>query len=616
MSSEQATASSCLRIAKGKAGPSLHKRAGKTASRSAYRMIKRMGLTWDVPISSVEFVTDVGMSLTIPYVKPSDVLSFLLRNCPEVLFGGFTSLTDGAILLQNFWSTYRGYHGSHQVFRDYSESLQYCFPLFFYGDEGRGRRRGNTSVLLLETPFGVGSAKAKTKKRSPCDCHPEESSLKKFCASGRRASPMGNSNYVLHNYKEHSFLTRFLLFCLPCATYKAFPALTPFLLDLFAKDLRRLYFEGIEVAGRVFTPVVVGLKADIRFHVSVGNFTRWYTRMGRVVDNQNCHECLAGGPGLPFEDIQEMPIWSRTVFQQRPWPESNQPVLSQIPYDPQTPERFYKRDPFHTCKMGLFRHLTASVLAVCILWGYFHDMESGAGNSIPVLIQRAHGDFRLWASTFRKTPALRSFSKALMSWPNLNTAPWFNVKGSDCMLLVRWLDDYVGQLLLFPKKPLHAPVLTVMRKTLRAANQSFDLMNSHCLMMDRPCAIQLYEFMSVTLNGYAWLARWCLNQNMAAFAMVYKVHAWKHEALDLYNVLKKEDQQRFFNPLLHSCEINEDVVGRVSRISRRVDSRLMEQRCLQLFYSKCHFLHGRAFPKLEVQTAVKSMAKTADGVSG
>lgn len=557
-----------------------------------------MGLTWDIPISEIMFETDVGLTLKIPYVKPSDVLTFILQNCREVLFGGFTSPKDGAELLQSFWKTYREYHGSHAVFKDHNESLQYCFPLFLYGDEGRGRRRGNTAIFVMESPFGVGSAgTAQTNKRKhPCSCHPEESSQKKFCATGHTSLPVDISNFALHNYKGNSFLTRYLLYCLPCSTYKAFPDLTTFLLDLIAKDLRRLYYEGIEVEGRVFTPVVIGLKADIKFHYSVANFTRWYSRMGRVTDNHNCHECLAGGPNLPYEDIQEVPKWAATRFQQRPWSEASDPVLSQIPFDRQRPEMLYRRDPFHTCKMGFYRHLSASVLAVCILWGYFHDMESNSGNGIPVLIQRSHGHFRLWASTFKKTPSLRSFSKALMSWPNLKTSPYFNVKGSDAMLLVQWLDDYVGQLLLEPKEPFHAPVLTVMRKTLEAANKAFSLMNSHRLFLERLCAIQLYECMTVTLNGYAWLAQWCLDQKIVAFAMVYKIHAWKHEALDLYDSLKRHDQQKFFNPLLHSCELNEDVVGRVSRVSRRVDSKLMEQRCLQLFYAKCYFLHQRAFP--------------------
>lgn len=595
----EATGASVFRIAKAKADdPGLHKRLGRTASRSAYRIMSKMGLRWDIPISEVVFHTDVGLELNIPYIKPSDALTYILRNRPEVVLGGFTSLPAGADLLHGFWKIYREYHGSHRVFNDYGESLQYCLPFFLYGDEGRGRRRGNTSVFVLESPFGVGSAEtAQTKKRScACSCSPEESSTKKFRASDGGAIPVNNSCYALHNYKENSFLTRFLLFALPCSTYKAFPDLIPFLLDLIAKDLKRLYFEGIDVCGRVFTPVILGLKADIKYHAYVGNFSRWYSRMGRVRDNHNCHECLAGGPGRPFEDIDDHPSWEATMFVQRPWPQNSEPPLSQIPYDRNAPERLYKRDPFHTCKMGLFRHLAASTLAVCILWGYFNDMESHEGNSIPILIQRAYGHFRLWVCTFKKTPALRSFSKALMCWPNLSTCPWFNVKGSDCMLIVRWLCDYIGQVLLSPEKPAHVPVLTVMRKTLQAANQSFDSMNSHRLLLERRCAIYVYEQMTMVLNGYAWLARWCLDNDIAAFAMIYKVHAWKHEALDLFQALKDMDRRYFQNPLVHSCEINEDVVGRVSRLSRKVDSRLMERRCLQNYYSKCHFLHKRAFP--------------------
>ena len=164
------------------------------------------------------------------------------------------------------------------------------------------------------------------------------------------------------------------------------------------------------------------------------------------------------------------------------------------------------------------------------------------------------------------------------------------------MFIVRWLYDYVGQVLISPPMPAHVPVLTVMRKALQAANQSFDSMNSHRLLLERRCAIYIYEQMTMVLNAYAWLARWCLDNDIAAFAMIYKVHAWKHEALDLFQALKDMDRQYFLNPLIHSCEINEDVVGRVSKLSRKVDSRLMERRCLQLYYSKCHFLHKRAFP--------------------
>eukprot|EP00438_Fugacium_kawagutii_P002514 Skav233516 [mRNA] locus=scaffold6977:20238:21350:- [translate_table: standard] len=367
------------------------------------------------------------------------------------------------------------------------------------------------------------------------------------------------------------------------------------MLDLIAKDLKRLHFEGIQLEHHLITPVCLGQKADIKFHAYVTNFSRWYTRMGRIVDAEYCHECLAGRSGLPAEDISERPSWERTIFKSRPW--RTEPVLSQVPFDRSQPEKFYRRDPFHTLKMGIYRHITASILAVCILWGYLDDPESPDGNSIPIRIQRAHGHFRLWASTFRKSPALRSFSKALMSWPNLMTSPWFNTKGSDVMLLVKWLHVFVGELLLSPKDPSHIPVMEVMRSVLKAAKDSYDLMVSHPLLLERECAIQLYEQVSTMLNGYAWLARWCLDNGMVAFAMVYKIHAWKHEALELFNALKNKTATTFINPLIHSCELNEDVIGRLSRLSRRVDSRLMEKRCLELFLVKCRFLYRRAFPR-------------------
>lgn len=127
-----ATGASVFRIAKAKADdPGLHKRLGRTASRSAYRTMSKMGLRWDIPISEVVFHTDVGLELNIPYIKPSDALTYILRNRPEVVLGGFTSLPAGADLLHGFWKIYREYHGSHRVFNDYGESLQYCLPFFY-----------------------------------------------------------------------------------------------------------------------------------------------------------------------------------------------------------------------------------------------------------------------------------------------------------------------------------------------------------------------------------------------------------------------------------------------------------------------------------------------------
>ena len=596
----EATAASVVRIVDAKdlsARPDLYRKVSSSASRAVYRLINRLKLKWDVPISEVLFETDVGMDLVIPYIKPTDALTYIVRNCPEIVLGGFTSWTEGSSLLRGYWEVYKNQHPAHRVFEQFGDSLERCIPYLMYGDEGRGRRRENTSVFMLDFPFGVKtSCTAQTKKRShDCSCCPRESSLKRFCGEDHTTVPIGNACYALHNYKEHSFLTRFVLFVLPCSTYKAFPTLIPFLLDLVCKDLKNLFFEGMPVEHGLIRPVCVGLKADIKYHGLVGNFSRWYTRMGRVRDAGNCHECLAGQTGMPTEDISEAPSWQESIFSQRPW--LSEPVLTQLPFDASQPEKLHRRDCFHTLKMGIFRHLAASVLALCLLWGYLDQDDAPEGNSIPIRIQRGHGHFRLWCATFAKSPALRSFSKALMSWPNLYTSPWFNVKGSDVMLILRWLDDFVGQLLLSPQEPSHVPVMTVMRMALKAARDTYDILVSHRLLLERHCAVQLYEHMCTMLNGYAWMARWSLDNNFTLFAMVYKIHAWKHEALEMFMALKNKKAQYFLSPAIHSCEINEDVIGRISRLSRLVDSRSMQRRCLQLFLVKCRFLHKRAFQR-------------------
>ena len=73
-------------------------------------------------------------------------------------------------------------------------------------------------------------------------------------------------------------------------------------------------------------------------------------------------------------------------------------------------------------------------------------------------------------------------------------------------------------------------------------------------------AIQLYE----THKSFCF---WMGMLGICNGLQVYKVHPWKHEALDLFRVLRNPTARNFLNPLIHICEINEDVIGRVSRLS-------------------------------------------------
>ena len=77
-------------------------------------------------------------------------------------------------------------------------------------------------------------------------------------------------------------------------------------------------------------------------------------------------------------------------------------------------------------------------------------------------------------------------------------------------------------------------------------------------LLERTWAIQLY-----TQEFFFWMGMLGICNGL----QVYKVHPWKHEALDLFRVLRNPTARNFLNPLIHICEINEDVIGRVSRLS-------------------------------------------------
>ena len=86
--------------------------------------MNRLNLKWNIPISEVIFHTDVGMELAIPYIKPSDMLTYLLNNHPEIVMGGF-SKQEGAKLFCDFWNVYKRYHGSHPVFQELGQNCHH-----------------------------------------------------------------------------------------------------------------------------------------------------------------------------------------------------------------------------------------------------------------------------------------------------------------------------------------------------------------------------------------------------------------------------------------------------------------------------------------------------------
>ena len=554
-------------------------------------MVERFGLRWRIGLSEVEYKYGT-QSLHLPYLSPINVIKFLLSECPEILFGGFTEDTDIMALLSSWWDAYRANHPNHEVYALDPGSLSTTIPILLYGDEGRGRRRGQTCVVSLETVFGLSSAENFERQTCvDCSCVPDPRVATQY-ASVTQPVELEYIHAASTTMKEHSFLSRVPLFLLPCTVYKEHPDLIDYMHDHISRELCQLYYQGLDVRSRVWKVAFLGLKGDLKWLAQRGHLDRYYGKKGRKKEQGICPECLGGVKRLPYEDVGPEPCWARTLYKWRPWPTSSPPGFSAIlPFDRSgESERALRRDIFHITRLGVWRHFVGSAV-VTLIHLNIGFCEDGASNARDVQLQRAHGFFRLWCSMRAKSPALRSFTPALFSWKTWQCYPWINAKGSDVALCVSWLNEFIP-VLLSQANARQKELLQVMHQVAVAMDAIAGLLYGHRLMLSRACAAMFLENATKVLNGYSWLAQKSKAMQLCAWAMIPKVHMFKHFAHEAHLFLQGTGKL-WVSPLAFSCEVNEDLIGRLARLSRRVDSRTMERRVLQLYLIKARALHIR-----------------------
>ena len=567
----------------------------KNCSRQAWNMFYRMNLGWKVKLSTYEFDPGDGDVISLPYLAPRDVLEYLLGNHPDAVVGGVPCPIERAHHLESFWAGYKQSHPNHPVFEVHKDNLQTVVPVCYHGDEGRGKRRGNTVVVSMEAAIGIYSQRQSKKRKEPCGCNPPMDLKRKYTRKRNDLLPRHQSRLSTQttNMKGHSFLQHWVLFVIPSVYHHAYPQLLMEMLQVIGHDLRSLFYDGLTVKensqsnAKNYCIACCGHKGDLKWFTKVAQLNRSYEHQGRVRNLMCCHECLAGGDNTPWEDFRAIPSWAPTRYGARPWDETNPPFLVKVPFDTATPERQLKRDVFHTCKVGTFRDHVGSSICYMVhvgLFGTVGDFESK--------LKSAHGAFVLWARTIGVSPALRSFSRNLFMYKNFEAYPYINCKGSDTMLCLRWL---VLQCVAFANDNSNGAdreYLKLIQDTSKAALAMFALMNSHGLCIGRECAMELFTHITRYINGFNLLANRCLNDQWNLWGLKPKLHLLKHQAYDLHELLES-GTEIFINPNMWNAEQNEDFIGRICRLSRRFDSRHVCRRVIQSSLLKASLLHRR-----------------------
>lgn len=523
----------------------------KNASRQYQRAVKANGFALKVPTSYHVFEED-GVTVSLPYLKPTRMLNYLLTDEPWLLLGGLKPGGEARQLLATFWNLYRSEHGSHEVFRMAAENkirLDQTIPLILHGDSGRTLKKQPLEVLSFRPALGLDTEANILK----CKC-----SQTSTYSGARKSSPMAQRL----NNKHSSYLTHFLTCAFPSKKFKSTPGLLMSMLEAMSMDLRVACWDGIAIGNTVYHVAILGMAGDFEWHAKTGLLNRSYQNVGHKNFIPCCSECLAGSMQFPFEEVSSNLKWKDSLYRSPPWTEL--PPFRHIPFtDCNSGEaaRFFKKDPFHICRLGIFRNFIGSTIVLLCLEGVF-DIQ-GASRAIQERLARAWMAFTLWCDTHSvSTSGVRSFSKEKLHMPTMGSFPWLGCKGSDSILLLRWL-RFLGGL-----QRVADPASIVFPLIVQATDSAlaFQAIHRHGIWLKKSCRKGISRSALGFVQNYARLAHNTYQRQLQLYAMVPKIHSMHHFPVEL----ETSGEHLACNPALFDCSMSEDFIGRVARQSRRV----------------------------------------------
>ncbi|CAE7610801.1 unnamed protein product [Symbiodinium sp. CCMP2592] len=455
-----------------------------------------------------------------------------------------------------FWENYKLHDPQHWVFKAAEEkklALENTAAIVLHGDEGRGRRRQAFFVLSWHSCLGRGSTLALRNK-----------SLKKV---RKPYLKMGL------NLKGHSYTTRFVTGVLPKSLYSDSDQSFFDLLAAAYDDAKLLSTEGVQYgAGERRWMVMLRTTGDWPFLAKAGCLQRTFANAVKSVNQAStgvCHLCEAGFPHAPLEQIgTRRPSWMHTVSASSPfgsWPEAGRILDTH-----EQLAQHFAYDIFHTFHLGVGRTFLGSVIAL------LSDLEIG---NIDQRFQCLTEKYRTWCASNHRSTIVTKLTKDLITWETTTDYPkggWY--KGALTTNLMEWVESLEGT--------TTDPLLVSAFEATKSINRCFRILYAEDAFLSADTAKLTGELISRFLRRYEHLVRETYEMECTLFSVPPKIHPLHHFALDLLRAGRAGHPG--INPLLWSTQMSEDLVGRPSRLSRRVGTRCVVQRTLQRYLQSAY----------------------------
>lgn len=452
-------------------------------------------------------------------------------------------------ILEEFWRRYRILKPDHALWElvdSKKMDLSRTVPLLLHGDEGRGYKKSPFLICAYHSYLGKGTILANsTRTQRP------------YLA-------------MKLNYVGNSWSHRYVTAVLPkmCKDKLAFEDIMKFI----TADCLDVINNGVsDAAGNIYHAAVLQCVGDWMFLVKAGNLARSYNHVEkrpRAVGAQPvgiCHCCQAGTLQYPFEDFSTNAAWKRTEFRRGDCPFTSFPTLLALPHQPSKPGAFFAFDLWHAYHLGMGKTFLGSVLALM--------SQKMPGTQIDVRFQNLTNLFLNWAQEHKQWTYIKALTKEGLQWPDKNSFPNGNWhKGHVTNTLMDFVIWALGMM------DLEGDVLLVKSlEAARAISGALTALYSNDVWLPRDIANSIGNQGLRHMELYQELATICYRQSLSFFSFMPKQHICSHIFTDLADT----NLQYYLSPLCHAVQIDEDMVGKCSRVSRRVSPMQVVMRVLQ-----------------------------------
>ena len=498
------------------------------SERDFQQTIKRQKSKLDIPVS---MATCDGVQ--IPWISPESWLQFIVDKGLWPVMSGRDRFDHAGARCNwmEFWRQYRKIHPTFQLF-DMADNnpeidLSRTAAFLIHGDEGRTLKRNGLLVTSLQSALGKGYDE-------------------------KRVAKHGGPPVLQVNFAGHSFTTRHVVSCIPKTCYETQPEVFHSALDHVAKSCSKILLEGYkdQATGETFRVAIIGVKGDAPYLQKVAHFYRSYNTVAKRGEERGppkgcCPYCLAGTRLCAAEEIaSDRPKWLETVAVKLPWVREPS-LIHHLPHDPGDPASFFKSDIWHVVHLGFARS-----------WEYLTSEYLG------------------WCRSNHKQAHVSRITAYLMSYGDASGAMGCWHKGALTSNSMLWLVDLLGKI---PADP--DGLLVQCRAATYRLNSMFALLYKAGVFLDeQECKFvsdQGLEF----LKTYSRMALISFRASQQwRFPLYPKLHVFHHLMMD---VRQSGLQVKIAcNPTLWGCQLDEDTVGRASRLSRRVNIRIVAARSL------------------------------------